>query len=285
MEGAEPLNRAAGTSRRAALAGLAAAGLAPSIVRAAPPVEISGRLVQGGQAIIRTSPGAALFVDGERVGTASPGGWAFVGLDRDAASTVAIALADGSGRTERSIDVARGDFDIQRINGLPPSTVTPQGEALLARIRAEAARKQAGFASRVEGDWFKDGFAPPLKAYRITGRFGGQRILNGEPRTPHYGADMAAPRGTPVLAPAGGVVSFAETGLHFEGGLIMIDHGQGVITAYLHLSRVDVAKGQVVARGSTIGAVGAEGRATGPHLCWRMKWRGRNMDPTLMVRA
>jgi murein DD-endopeptidase MepM/ murein hydrolase activator NlpD len=142
-----------------------------------------------------------------------------------------------------------------------------------------------GFSSRADRDDFRDGFAMPLSGYRLSAHFGGQRILNGEPRRPHYGADLAAPVGTPVRAPAGGIVSFAETGLHFEGGLILIDHGQGLITMYLHLSRVAVARGQVVTPGQLIGAVGREGRATGPHLCWRMKWRDRNLDPMLMVGA
>jgi murein DD-endopeptidase MepM/ murein hydrolase activator NlpD len=107
--------------------------------------------------------------------------------------------------------------------------------------------------------------------------------LNGVPARPHYGVDLAAPRGTPIVAPAGGLVSFAETGLHFEGGLIMIDHGQGLVSAYLHLSRLDVVAGQSVSQGQVIGAVGAEGRATGPHLCWRMKWRDRNLNPMSLV--
>jgi murein DD-endopeptidase MepM/ murein hydrolase activator NlpD len=118
---------------------------------------------------------------------------------------------------------------------------------------------------------------------RRSSRFGGQRILNGEAKRPHYGVDLAAPVGTPVVAPAAGVVSFAETGLHYEGGLILIDHGQGLITAYLHLSRVAVTAGQSVTQGQLIGAVGKEGRATGPHLCWRMRWRDQNLDPSLMV--
>ena len=110
-------------------------------------------------------------------------------------------------------------------------------------------------------------------------------LFRSVPGRPHYGSDLAAPIGTPVHAPAAGTVSFAETGLHYEGGLILIDHGQGLISAYLHLSRIDVTAGQRVARGQPIGAVGKEGRATGPHLCWRMKWRGRNMDPMLMLGA
>lgn len=123
----------------------------------------------------------------------------------------------------------------------------------------------------------------PLTKWRLSGRFGGQRVLNGEPKRPHYGCDLAAPTGTAIMAPAGGKVVLAEPNLHFEGGLTMIDHGQGLISYYLHQSRLDVTAGQDVKRGQVIGAVGATGRATGPHLCWRLKWRDRNLDALLLA--
>ena len=220
----------------------------------------------------------------EAVARASATGLFLVGLDRDSPAEIRLEARLPNGRMARRVlRVAPGGFDIQRIDGLPPQQVTPQGEALLARIAAEAERKAKGWASRVESEDFAGGFTPPLKAYRVSGRFGGQRILNGKPMTPHYGADLAAPQGTPILAPAPGRVCFAETGLHYEGGLTMIDHGQGLVTAYLHQSRVSVAAGDRVQRGQVIGAVGKEGRATGPHLCWRMKWRERHLDPTLLL--
>lgn len=123
----------------------------------------------------------------------------------------------------------------------------------------------------------------PLAKWRLSARFGGQRILNGEPKRPHYGCDLAAPTGTTITAPAAGRVILAEPNMHFEGGLTMIDHGQGLISYYLHQSRLDVATGQDVTRGQAIGAVGATGRATGPHLCWRLKWRDRNLDALLLA--
>jgi murein DD-endopeptidase MepM/ murein hydrolase activator NlpD len=123
----------------------------------------------------------------------------------------------------------------------------------------------------------------PAKSWRRTGRFGGQRILNGEPKRPHYGTDLAAPKGTAILSPAAGVVSMAASSMHFEGGLVMIDHGQGLVSIYLHQSKIVARAGQRVERGQKIGEVGATGRATGPHLCWRMTWRGRHLDPMLMV--
>lgn len=217
------------------------------------------------------------------MGEASAHGLFVVGFDRDAQPKTKLTLSKGRWRQEEELSIAPVDYDIQRIDGLPQDQVTPEDPALLARIAEEAQRKRAGFASRADIEGFKAGFAMPLQATRVSSRFGGQRILNGVPNTPHYGADLAAPIGTSVRAPAGGVIAFAETGLHFEGGLILIDHGQGLVSAYLHLSKVLVAQGDSVSRGMVVGEVGKEGRATGPHLCWRLKWRGRNLDPTLLV--
>ena len=278
-------------NRRAVLSlagGLAAVGAmsAPRQARAAAPgLELSGRLVQGGFAIVRTAPRAEVLVDGAPMGTASAGGLFVVGFDRDAPDTATLTVRTPEGQAVHTLAVAKGDFDIQRIDGLPPDQVSPSDPVLLARIAAELQRKTVGLASRVDSDDFRGGFILPVQGARLSARFGGQRILNGEAKRPHYGDDLAAPVGTPVLAPAAGVVCFAETGLHFEGGLIMIDHGQGLISMYLHLSRVDVAAGQKVLRGQTIAAVGKEGRATGPHLCWRLKWHGRNLDPMQLVGA
>jgi murein DD-endopeptidase MepM/ murein hydrolase activator NlpD len=226
-----------------------------------------------------------VLVDGQLAGAASNRGLFAVGFDRDSAPKVLIETLWPGGGARQALDIASGQFDIQRIDGLPQDQVAPADPALLARIAAEAKRKAAGFSSDIDDDGFKDGFILPVEGARLSARFGGQRILNGQPNRPHYGSDLAAPLGTSVHAPAPGRVSFAETGLHFEGALILIDHGQGLISAYLHLSQVGVVAGQWVERGQPIGAVGMEGRATGPHLCWRMKWRGRNLDPMLMVGA
>jgi len=208
-----------------------------------------------------------------------------VGFDRDAppASKLTVSTPDGSAVDE--LTIAPGDFDIQRIDGLPPEQVTPTDPALLQRLEAEYIRKQAGFASQADIEGFRDGFILPVVGARRSARFGGQRILNGEPKRPHYGVDLATPVGTPVRAPAAGLVTFAETGLHYEGGLVLVDHGQGLITAYLHLSKTLVSAGTYVKQGQLVAETGKEGRATGPHLCWRMKWRGRNLDPSLLVGA
>ena len=272
-------------NRRALVGGLALTGLAgPAFAEVpAPPLSLSGRYRQGGDAIGLTSPRARIFIDNEPVGTASLSGFFFVGFDRDARPETTITVETELGVASRTLAIAGGDFDIQRIGGLPQNLVTPTDPALLERIKAEAALKAAGYASRIDGDFFRDGFAMPLKTWRLSARFGGQRILNGLPQTPHFGSDLAAPTGSPIMAPAAGVVSLSSPAMHYEGGLTMIDHGQGLVSVYLHQSRIDVRAGDTVIQGQVIGAVGMTGRATGPHLCWRMRWRGRNLDPMLLV--
>ena len=270
-------------TRRAVLAAAPALALGGAALAQTPALALSGKIMQGGYAVGRADPRATIQVNGKDVGRASADGVFVVGFDRDEPANCALAVLTPSGRLDHVFQVAPVAYDVQRIDGLPQDQVTPQDPALLARIADEARRKAVGFSSDVDQTGFKDGFALPVQGFRQSARFGGQRVLNGVPERPHYGADLAAPIGTPVSAPADGVVSFAETGLHYEGALILIDHGQGLISAYLHLSQVGVAAGQPVRRGQVIGAVGKEGRATGPHLCWRMKWRGRNMDPMLMV--
>jgi len=268
-------------TRRLLLAGGAA--LAASPAAAAEPVRIEGRLVQGGYALLHTQPGAEVLLNGEKVGRASRSGAFVLGFDRDEQPTAALEVRAPGGPWRRTLTVARGTFGVQRIDGVPQSTVTPTDPELLERIRREAAMKAEAYASISPTDEFKDGFAWPLAGFRVSSRFGNQRILNGTPNRPHYGIDLAAPAGAPIRAAAGGLVVLAHPRMHFEGGLTLIDHGQGLIAAYLHQSKILVKPGDRVLKGQRIGAVGMTGRATGPHLCWRLKWRGRNLDPSLLV--
>jgi len=175
------------------------------------------------------------------------------------------------------------DYDTSRIDGLPPSQVSIFTPAQLKRIRSSSARKKIGFSSRAKEMGFKNGFISPIKEFRKTTNFGAQRILNGEPKKPHYGVDMAAPVGTPIYAPADGIVSLADDDLYFEGAMVLLDHGQGLISMYLHTDTILVEPGQTVKQGEQIATVGSKGRSTGPHLCWRLKWRNRNLDPELLT--
>lgn len=277
-------------SRRAMIGGLGAALCVPAAARAVPerqitPLVMNGAWRQGGYAFGRTAPDALVLVDGEALTAASPAGLFVVGFDRDAGPRTEIEVRTDAGSARQALDIAPYAFPSTRIDGLPPATVEPSDPALLARIQQEVALKAEGFTSRAETDDFRDGFVWPLETYRISSAWGAQRVLNGTPARPHYGVDLAAPTGTVIRAPADGRVAFVRPDMHFEGGLTLIDHGQGLITCYLHQSRLDVELGQRVRRGEALGRVGMSGRATGPHLCWRMKWRDRNMDPSLMVGA
>jgi murein DD-endopeptidase MepM/ murein hydrolase activator NlpD len=252
------------------------------VVDGVPPLSCAGRYEQGGFIICNAPAGTSFYVDGTAIASADQQGKAIIGFDRDAKPIARIEARAGAVVIGASDAIIKPQtYNIQRVDGLPQNTVTPSDPALLERIRREAAIKAKGFASRVEAYGYQEPWIWPIDG-RLSGAWGNQRVLNGVPASPHMGVDIAAPSGTPIKAPASGVVSLAQPDLHYEGGLVMIDHGQGLVSLYLHMSRLDVKAGDVVVRGQVIGAVGAKGRATGPHLCWRMKWRDRNLDPALM---
>jgi len=274
---------AEGLNRRLLIAGGLATAAATPAFGAPAQVRLEGRLVQGGYVVGYTQPGARVFVNGESIGPASRRGCFVVGFDRDEAATCELEVRDRDAVFKRTLNVAKGTFGVQRINGLPSSTVDEPSAELLARIRTEQAMKEAAFASVSPEDAFADGFGWPLKSFRTTSKYGNQRILNGKPSRPHYGYDMAAPAGSAIVAPAGGLVVLARPRMLYEGTLTLIDHGSGLICAYLHQSKLLVKQGDRVLKGQKIGEVGMTGRATGPHLCWRLKWRGRNLDPSLWV--
>lgn len=270
--------------RRGLLLGAAAGFVARPALAQDDGLQLRGRFVQGGSVVGRTWPRALIFVDGEALTAASADGWFVVGFDYESAGSVEIEARSGDRSVSRMVSIARGDFPTSTVNGLPAATVdAPDDPALQALIAEQVAVKIEAFSSRIDADGFRDGFVWPLEAFRITSRWGARRILNGTPARPHFGIDLAAPQGTVIRAPAPGRVALAQADMHFEGGLVLLDHGQGLITAYLHQSRLAVTAGQTVARGDALGRVGMTGRATGPHLCWRMKWRDRNMNPALLV--
>ncbi|UPT64288.1 MAG: M23 family metallopeptidase [Hyphomonadaceae bacterium JAD_PAG50586_4] len=271
---------------------------APPVV-AEPPIEVigpveppppatltlncAGAFTQGGVALCRTLPGAAIALDGVASGQADAQGWAVIGFNREHGAQGVVSASANGANTSATYTIAAREFDIQRVDGLPQQTVTPSDPEVLARIAREATLKRQAFASLADMEGFLDGFILPVEGGRVSGRWGNQRVLNGTPSTPHFGYDIAAPTGTPIRAPAAGVVTLANPDMHYEGGLVFIDHGQGLITMYLHMSRLDVAVGQRVEQGQVLGAVGSSGRATGPHLCWRMRWRERQLDPSVAV--
>jgi len=189
-------------------------------------------------------------------------------------------LDDGT-RIVRDLEVKQRTYRVQRVDGLPPRKVEPTEEDL-ARIRREVAlikRARARDDARTD---FLSGFQWPLEG-RITGVYGSQRILNGEPRRPHYGVDVAAPNGTPIVAPADGVVSLVHPDMFFSGGTLILDHGHGLTSTFAHLSALLVEEGDRVRAGEPVAKVGATGRVTGPHLHWGMNLFDRRLDPELLL--
>jgi len=247
-----------------------------------PQLNCQGIVKQGGLVLCQTEPNAKVEVGRSETDTytqtAGPDGRILIGFDRDEPDAF---IRVGDQRVD--FDIAPRDYDTSRIDGLPKNMVSEYTEEELTRIRKATALKKVGFASMVEEIGFENGFIYPVTDHIKTTNFGAQRILNGDPKRPHFGVDLAAPTGTPILAPAAGIVSLASEEMYFEGSLIMIDHGQGLISYYLHNEDVMVEEGQRVEQGEQIGTVGSRGRSTGPHLCWRLKWRGRNLDPELLT--
>jgi hypothetical protein len=264
--------------REFVLAGAAFAA-APGIARAqAPGVSVAGEAGQGALVIGEVGPGATVSVDGKPVRVQN-GRFCFgFGRDADKPAQLHVRFQDGREVT-RSVAPQKRNFIIQRIDGLPEQYVSPPPE-VLERIKRDAYAVGEARARDTDELWFAEKFVWPVDG-RISSIYGSQRILNGQPREPHFGVDIAAPEGAPILAPVGGIVSLAED-LYLSGNTMVIDHGHGVSTSYLHMSRLDVKVGDRLKQGDRIGLVGQTGRATGPHLCWRLNWFQTRLDVALL---
>lgn len=248
----------------------------------APGVALAGDFVQGGLVFGQTLPGARATLDGKSVMVSEDGKFA-LGFGRDHGTSAVLVVTQVDGQVvRRDLSIADRDFPVDRIDGLDQSKVSGFTKEQLAKIEVDKEKKKNARALTDPTPHWARGFSWPVTG-RISGVFGSQRILNGEAKTPHSGVDVAAPAGTPVKAPAPGIVRLADSDMYFEGGLVFIDHGQWLESAFLHLSRIDVKPGQKVAAGEVIGAVGATGRATGPHMHWSLKWAGTLVDPQLVA--
>ena len=260
---------------RHALAVMAATLLA-SAAPAAPAPAVPDTVDQGALVVARVAPGSRVQVGGRDVRVAPDGTFVF-GVARDATGHVPVKVTAPDGTVAwDSPAVAPRDWGLEVIEGVPPATVDPPRE-VAERIAREAAAVAAARTRDEARTDFARGFQWPVRG-RISGRFGSGRVYNGRAGGGHSGMDIAAAQGTPVLAPAGGVVAFAGD-LYITGGTVLLDHGHGVGSNFLHLSRIDVAVGDTVEQGQPIGLVGATGRATGPHLHWGMTWFDVRVDP------
>ncbi len=244
-------------------------------------LELEGRFEQGGLVIGTTAPGAHVDLGG-RTARVSPQGRFLIGFGRDHGpeAVLVVEFPDGT-RQERRLTIEKRDYAIQRIDGLPPKMVTPPAD-VLARIRAENGQIAKVRAVDRPEALFESGFDWPVVG-PISGVFGSQRILNGEPRRPHYGIDIAAPEGAAIVSPADAVVALAHRDMYYTGGTAILDHGHGLTSAMLHVKEVLVTTGQRVVKGQVIGTLGATGRVTGPHLDWRINWFGERLDPANLV--
>lgn len=266
---------------KALLAATALCAHAASV--AATCIELEGSLQQGGFVWGSVPAGSTVTLDGRPLDVLEDG-TVFAGFGRGAPAAAQLEVK-GPRPCSETLRVASREYRIQRVEGVPQRTVTPPPEQL-ERIRRERALVVAAKGQRLDRPDLilgaLAGFEWPAEG-PISGVYGSQRIYNGEPRSPHYGVDVAVPTGTPVRAPTAGVITLAEADLFYSGGTIILDHGYGLSSSFLHLSRVVVEVGQEVRSGDLIGEVGATGRATGPHLDWRMSWRDQRIDPQLLA--
>jgi len=240
-------------------------------------VTFNGKFIQGSFILGKTEAGSKVFIDKREVKVTPDGFFAF-GLGRDRKNDIIIKI-----NNKKIIKkVLKREYKIQKIDGLEKTKVNPPKE-VYERIKKE--NKLIGKARSLNSDltFFKENFIIPVENSIITGVYGSQRILNGEPKWPHYGLDFAADEGTKIKAMLDGTVTLAENDLFYTGGTVIFDHGHGVSTLYMHMNKILVSKGQKVRQGDIIGTVGSTGRATGAHLDVRLNWFDIRLDPATVL--
>ncbi len=241
-------------------------------------ITLTGKPQPGAILFGKVMPGSTVKLNDNEVQVATDGNFV-IGFGRDASGTQRLQQQHPDGNSSLEFELVTRQYKIERIDGLPEAKVNPVKPEVLARIKREGALVASARTRRDQQRTdYTQGFIWPVNG-RLSGFYGSQRVLNGVPKRPHFGLDIAATTGTPVKAPAAGIVTLAEPDLYYSGGTIIIDHGQGLSSSFLHLSKVTVKAGQRVEQGTIIGEVGATGRASGPHLDWRMNWLKQRVDP------
>ena len=243
-------------------------------------IEFKGKFLQGHFIVGITNPSAKIMVDKKEVKVSKDGFFAF-GIDRDRKFDLTITKIQDGKKEKILKKVLKRKYNIQRIDGLEESKVTPP-ESVYKRIKEE--NNKIGKARAINSDlpFFKNQFIMPVKGI-ISGVYGSQRILNGKPKWPHYGIDIAAKKGTMIKSSGSGTVTMAEDDLYYTGGTIIMDHGHCISTIYSHLESVMVSVGDKINQGDIIGTVGSTGRSTGPHLDFRVNWFQTRLDPMSVI--
>jgi murein DD-endopeptidase MepM/ murein hydrolase activator NlpD len=244
-------------------------------------LKINSEWVQGGLVIGQTNPSHQLRFLKHNVAV-NDDGFFVVGLGRDAPKNVVLTEVLSSGKTiKHNFTVRQRSYREQRIEGVPKHTVDIPGSAL-KRIRKEVKLTKAARKVISSRQDFLQTFAWPAKGI-ISGVYGSRRVYNGKPGRPHFGVDIAAPQGSIVSAPVPGKVLLTHDNMYFSGGTLIVDHGHGVTSTFIHLHKILVKEGDTVAQGQPIAEIGTTGRSTGPHLDWRMNWLTQRLDPQLLM--
>ena len=244
-------------------------------------LELTGQLTQGSLIRGKVAGAKAIFLDGKQIKLSDQGHFVFgFGRDADVEHSLVVQYQDGSTR-EKALTLSQREYQEQRIDGLPQTLVSPP-ESVLARIRQDNAQVSR---ARKRNDNRLDFFEPFIWPANgpISGVYGSRRILNGEPKRPHFGVDVAGPVGTPIYAPADGIVTLYVPDMYYSGGTMIIDHGFGVSSTFLHLDASHVEVGDTVKQGQRVADMGKTGRVTGAHLDWRINWFSERLDPALLV--
>lgn len=246
-----------------------------------PDLKLKGKLKQGSLIFGQTDPQNTATLNHKNLKMTADGLFV-MGFHRDAGGEHQLAIVSPGGKqTEYQLNISPRSYDIQYIEGIPKKMMQPNSDAL-QRIRRENAMIGKARATNSDLLGFTEPFIWPATG-PITGVYGSQRFYNGEPRRPHFGLDIAAPEGADVVAPASGTITLVHPDMFFSGGTIVLDHGYGVSSSFIHLSEVLVEQGQSVSQGKVIGTVGQSGRATGPHLDWRINWFTTRLDPAFLL--
>jgi murein DD-endopeptidase MepM/ murein hydrolase activator NlpD len=246
-------------------------------------ISFEGEFIQGGLLIGQVQEGQTVSYQGKSIKLTTNNQF-LLGLGRNAPAATNITINSQDQDPETiTLEISPRQYNIQKIEGVPGKTVTPPASDL-QRIKQDASMVREARKLVSNKQDFLKGFVKPANG-PITGVYGSQRFYNGVPKSPHYGIDYAAPTGTPVIAPADGVITFAHNDLFYSGGTLVIDHGHGLSSTFLHLSEILVKPDQQVTLGMEIAKIGATGRATGPHLDWRMNWLDQRIDPDLVLKV
>ena len=245
-------------------------------------LELKGNFIEGGLVRGKVDSGLNVDLDGKNINVYKDGTF-IIGFHRDSPkNSVLIVKNKEKIINKKFLQIKQRKYKVQKINGLNESKVSPPLN-VLERINREYREIKKARSIFISKPYHKVGFIMPAKGI-ITGVYGSQRILNGKPRRPHFGLDIAAPIGTDIYASCDGEVIYKGIDLYFSGTTLIISHGQGLTSTYLHLNSISVQLGQLVKKGDLVAKMGKTGRVTGPHLDWRMELNGKRIDPQLLIK-